>query len=40
VIYVLDGEGVLEIGGEQAPLRPGTCVHLPRRDLRAAISLA
>src|SRR5262245_22530971 len=31
VIYVLDGEGVLEIGGEQAPLRPGTCVHLPAR---------
>lgn len=30
VIYVLEGEGVLEIGGEQAPLRPGTCVHLPR----------
>jgi len=31
VIYVLEGEGVLEIGGEQAPLRPGTCVHLPAR---------
>jgi mannose-6-phosphate isomerase-like protein (cupin superfamily) len=31
VIYVLEGEGVLEIGGEQAPLRPGTCIHLPRR---------
>ena len=30
VIYVLDGEGALEIGGEQAGLRPGTCVHLPR----------
>jgi mannose-6-phosphate isomerase-like protein (cupin superfamily) len=30
VIYILDGEGVLEIGGEQAPLRPGTCIHLPR----------
>ena len=30
VIYVLDGDGVLEIGGEQAPLRPGTCIHLPR----------
>ncbi|HEX3807718.1 MAG TPA: cupin domain-containing protein [Gaiellaceae bacterium] len=30
VIYVLDGEGVLEIGGEQAPIRPGTCIHLPR----------
>jgi quercetin dioxygenase-like cupin family protein len=31
VIYVLEGEGVLEIAGEQAPLRPGTCVHLPAR---------
>jgi quercetin dioxygenase-like cupin family protein len=31
VIYVLDGDGVLEIEGEQAPLRAGTCVHLPAR---------
>jgi quercetin dioxygenase-like cupin family protein len=31
VIYVLEGEGRLEIGGEQAPLRPGSCVHLPAR---------
>lgn len=31
VIYVLQGEGVLEIDGEQAALRPGSCVHLPRR---------
>ena len=31
VIYVLEGDGVLEIGGEQAPLRAGTCVHLPAR---------
>jgi quercetin dioxygenase-like cupin family protein len=31
VIYVLEGEGVLEIGGEQVPLRPGSCVHLPAR---------
>ena len=31
VIYVLDGEGFLEIAGEQAPLRPGSCVHLPAR---------
>lgn len=30
VIYVLEGEGVLEIGGEQAPIRSGTCIHLPR----------
>jgi quercetin dioxygenase-like cupin family protein len=31
VIYVLEGEGMLEIGGEQAPLRAGSCVHLPAR---------
>jgi quercetin dioxygenase-like cupin family protein len=31
VIYVLDGEGLLEIGDEQAPLAPGSCVHLPAR---------
>ena len=31
VIYVLQGEGVLEIGGEQAPLQAGSCVHLPAR---------
>lgn len=30
VIYVLEGEGMLEVDGEQAPLGPGTCVHLPR----------
>jgi mannose-6-phosphate isomerase-like protein (cupin superfamily) len=31
VIYVLEGQGVLEVGGEQAPLSTGTCVHLPAR---------
>lgn len=31
VIYVLEGEGLLEIDGEQAPLRAGSCVHLPAR---------
>jgi quercetin dioxygenase-like cupin family protein len=31
VIYILDGEGMLEIDGEQAPLRAGSCVHLPAR---------
>jgi PAS domain S-box-containing protein len=29
VIYVLEGEGALHIAGESAPLRPGTCIHLP-----------
>jgi mannose-6-phosphate isomerase-like protein (cupin superfamily) len=31
VIYILEGEGELHIGGESAPLRPGSCVHLPAR---------
>ncbi len=31
VVYVLDGEGTAHIDGEQAPLGPGSCVHLPAR---------
>ncbi len=31
VIYILEGEGALEIGGESAPLRAGSCIHLPAR---------
>jgi len=31
VIYVLEGQGTLFIDGEEAELRPGTCVHLPAR---------
>jgi len=30
VIYILEGQGTLHIGGEEAPLHPGACVHLPR----------
>lgn len=30
VVYVLQGEGALHIDGESAPLRAGTCVHLPK----------
>jgi mannose-6-phosphate isomerase-like protein (cupin superfamily) len=30
VIYVLDGEGYLEIDGERAPIGAGSCIHLPR----------
>jgi mannose-6-phosphate isomerase-like protein (cupin superfamily) len=30
VIYVLEGEGYLDISGEQAPIGPGTCIHLPK----------
>jgi len=29
VLYILEGEGVLHIAGEHAPLMPGSCVHLP-----------
>ena len=29
VVYVLGGEGELHVDGETAPLRRGTCVHLP-----------
>jgi mannose-6-phosphate isomerase-like protein (cupin superfamily) len=29
VVYVVDGEGVLHLGGEQTELRPGSCIHLP-----------
>ena len=28
VIYVLDGEGVLHVGDERAPIGPGSCIHL------------
>jgi mannose-6-phosphate isomerase-like protein (cupin superfamily) len=31
VIYILEGEGMLHAGGEEAPLGPGSCVHLPAR---------
>ena len=31
VIYVLEGSGRLIVDGEEAELRPGTCIHLPRR---------
>jgi mannose-6-phosphate isomerase-like protein (cupin superfamily) len=30
VIFILEGEGELVIGDDRAPLRPGSCVHLPR----------
>jgi mannose-6-phosphate isomerase-like protein (cupin superfamily) len=29
VVYILEGDGKLHVGGETAPLRAGTCVHLP-----------
>jgi mannose-6-phosphate isomerase-like protein (cupin superfamily) len=29
VIYVVEGEGVLHLGGEETPIAAGTCIHLP-----------
>ena len=29
VVYVVDGEGVLHLGGTDTPLAPGSCIHLP-----------
>ena len=29
VIYVLEGDGVLHTEGEDAPVAPGSCIHLP-----------
>jgi len=31
VVYVLEGTGALHVDGESAPLRRGTCIHLPAR---------
>lgn len=31
VVYVLGGEGAFHVGDESAPLRPGSCFHLPAR---------
>jgi quercetin dioxygenase-like cupin family protein len=31
VVYVLDGEGALHVDGDSAPLRPGSCIHLPAK---------
>jgi mannose-6-phosphate isomerase-like protein (cupin superfamily) len=31
VVYVLSGEGAFHVDGESAPLRAGSCIHLPAR---------
>ncbi len=31
VVYVLAGEGAFHVAGESAPLRAGSCIHLPAR---------
>jgi quercetin dioxygenase-like cupin family protein len=33
VVYVLEGEGVLHIAGTSTPIGPGSCIHLPPREL-------
>ncbi len=33
--YILTGEGAFHVGGESAPLRPGSCFHLPARLVHA-----
>jgi mannose-6-phosphate isomerase-like protein (cupin superfamily) len=29
VVYVVEGQGVLHLGGERTPIAAGTCIHLP-----------
>jgi quercetin dioxygenase-like cupin family protein len=29
VIYVVEGEGILHLGGEETPIAAGSCIHLP-----------
>jgi mannose-6-phosphate isomerase-like protein (cupin superfamily) len=29
VVYVVEGEGLLHLGGAQTPIRQGSCIHLP-----------
>jgi quercetin dioxygenase-like cupin family protein len=29
VVYVVEGEGVLHLAGEDTPIGPGSCIHLP-----------
>jgi mannose-6-phosphate isomerase-like protein (cupin superfamily) len=33
--YILSGEGAFHVGGESAPLRSGSCFHLPARLVHA-----
>jgi quercetin dioxygenase-like cupin family protein len=33
VIHVLDGEGVMRVGGDERPLGPGTAIELPARTV-------
>jgi mannose-6-phosphate isomerase-like protein (cupin superfamily) len=33
VIYVLEGQGVMHMGGAKTPLLAGSCIHLPAREV-------
>jgi mannose-6-phosphate isomerase-like protein (cupin superfamily) len=33
VVYVLEGRGMLHIGGTSTPIGSGSCIHLPPREL-------
>jgi mannose-6-phosphate isomerase-like protein (cupin superfamily) len=35
IVYVVEGEGRLHIGGTARPLRPGSCMHLPPLELHS-----
>jgi len=39
VLVVLEGHGRVWAGGESAPVRPGTCVFLPRRQIHCVENL-
>jgi len=39
VLVVLEGQGRVWAGGESAPIRPGTCVFLPRRQIHCVENL-
>lgn len=32
VAYILEGEGVLHMGGESSTVRPGSCIHFPAQE--------
>jgi mannose-6-phosphate isomerase-like protein (cupin superfamily) len=29
IVYIIDGEGILHLGGQQGAIGPGSAVHLP-----------
>jgi mannose-6-phosphate isomerase-like protein (cupin superfamily) len=29
IVYVIDGEGTLHLGGQETPIGPGSAMHLP-----------